>query len=159
MDSCLHQREEVLSLSLSASLFLRLNVYQTRMYVFIHLLTSGTNSIHASFVGREGAKTLSPFLERAMHSSEGRDTEKRLSPRPFLERPPLPPFCSEGKKSCHLSKDSYIFIPSALGREISFLAPYVLCIITERIREMDGEREREREKERNLCPAEHTIVR
>ena len=121
-----------------------------------------------SSVGREGAKTPSPFLERALHSSEGRDSYPFLScsngeetvSSSLPRKTYAPSFLFRGKKSCHLSKDSYIFIPSALGRDISFLAPYVLCIITERMRGWDEEREREIEREKEIfCPAEHTIIR
>ena len=89
--------------TLSISLFLRLNVYHTQMCVSIHLLTSGTNSIHASLVGREGAKTPSPFLERALHSSEGRDSY------PFLS-------CSNGEETVSSSLPRKTYAPSFLFR-------------------------------------------
>ena len=79
------------------------SMYIIHKCVFIHLLTSGTNSIHASLVGREGAKTPSPFLERALHSSEGRDSY------PFLS-------CSNGEETVSSSLPRTTCAPSFLFR-------------------------------------------
>ena len=56
-----------------------------------------------SSVGREGAKTPSPFLERALHSSEGRDSY------PFLS-------CSNGEETVSSSLPRKMYTPSFLFR-------------------------------------------